>query len=70
MDASDIFYFFLLGEGEEVQGGGEVDFLLRIPGGGVFLEGGAKGPGGRLQRIGEFGGVAKYFWSGPKWPRE
>ena len=58
MDVSDIFYFFLLGEG----GKGEseapgVDFLLKIPGGGgVSRRGGAEGPGGCLQRIGEWGG--------------
>ena len=45
MDVSDIFYFFLLGEGEGgVRGGGEggdFRFLLKIPGGGS--------PGGGLQ---------------------
>ena len=59
-DVSDIFYFFLLGEGEGgVRGagrGGGVGFLLRVPGGGAFQGEGAKGPGGCLRRIGELGG--------------
>ena len=63
----DIFYFFLLGEAEGgVRGagsGGGIDFLLKIPGGGVSRRGGAEGPGGWLQRIWELGG-AKYFFRG------
>ena len=43
-------------------------FLWKIPGGGVFSRRG-EGPGGCLQRIGDFlGGGAKYFFSGPKRP--
>ena len=59
VDDSDIFYFFLLGEAEggvRGGGGGGVDFLLKIPGGGVSRRGGAEGPGGCLQRIWELGG--------------
>ena len=55
-----VFFFFLLGEAEGgVRGagrGGGVDLLLKIPGGRVSRRGGAEGPEGCLQRIGELGG--------------
>ena len=58
-DVSDIFYFFLFGEGEGgVRGrrGGEGGrFLLKIPGGGVSRRG-AEWPGGCLRQLGIFGG--------------
>ena len=63
-----IFFLFLVrGVG---RGGGR--FLLEIPGegGGVLQEGEGLGPGGYLQRIGEFGGAGglNFFFSGPKRP--
>ena len=48
--------------------GGGFGFLIESPKGGVSRTGGAEGPGGCLQHIGEFGGGAKYFFSGPKCP--
>ena len=73
MDVSDIFYFFSVREGEWESeapggGGGGTGFSLKIPGGGFAGEGGAEGPGGYLQRTGEFWGWAKYSFSGPKRP--
>ena len=69
VDVSDIFYFFLVGEGEEgsltgQEGGGEPVFLLKIPqGGGGFQEG--EGQGGCVQRMGEFrGGGLNIFFRG------
>ena len=65
MDVSDIFYFFLLGEGRgspRCQTGGLAGFFTENPrrGGGL---------GVCLWRIREFGGVgAKYFFSVPKRP--
>ena len=60
MDVSDIFYFFLLGEGkgefEAPGGGGAFHFSLKIPGAGSPGRRGDEGPGGRLRRIGELGG--------------
>ena len=53
------FTFFARGGGigeSEAPGGRGVVFLLKIPGEGGEEEGGAEGPGGRLRRIGEFGG--------------
>ena len=73
MDVSDIFYFFLLGEGEwgsprRWEGGGSV-FIENTRRGGVSRTGRAEGPGGCLRRIGELGGGgAQYFFSGPKYP--
>ena len=64
MDVSDIFYFFCSGRGKgesEAPGGVGDRFFFFIEnfhprrGGGV-LQGGAKGPGGCLLRIGEFSG--------------
>ena len=68
MDVSDIFYSLARGGGRGSQrrreGGGRF-LLLRIPGGGAFQGGGAKGPGVCLRRIGEFGGGgAKYIFCG------
>ena len=73
-DVSDIFYFFCLAAGKgssEAPGqGGGVRFLLKIPeGGGVWERGwgaGGRGAGGCLR--GNWGGGAKYFCSGPKFP--
>ena len=68
MDVSDIFYFFLVGEGEggvRGAGGGGDDFLLKIPGGGGGVPGvgrgreGVCGKSGNLER-----GGAKYFLGG------
>ena len=65
----DIFYFFCSGRGKgesEAPGGGEVRFLLKIPGG-LSPEGrGAEGPGGCLRRIGDLGGGGgvNFFFSG------
>ena len=60
MDVSDIFYFFCSGRGNgsprRQEGGGWIGFLLKIWGGGVPGGGGAEGPGGCLQRNGDFGG--------------
>ena len=59
VDVSDIFYFFLLGEGEgRVRGAGRGGRLIFIenPRRGVLQRGGAEAPGGCLRRIGEFGG--------------
>ena len=59
VDVPDIFYFFLLGEGEggvrgARKGGGDPFFIEHPRRGGVPA--GAEGPGGCLRRIGEFGG--------------
>ena len=75
VDASDIFYFFLLWGGRgsaRRQGVGWIGgfFLLKIPGGGGFSRRG-RGPRGRhcvcgeLGDLGGRGGGAKYFFSGP-----
>ena len=54
VDVSDIFYLFLLGEGqgesEVPRGGGGIGFLLKIPGGGSPSRR-AKGPGACLRGI-------------------
>ena len=69
VDVSDIFYFFLLGEGRgnlrrQDRGGGGIGFLLKIPGGGgVSKE--AEGPGGCLWRIRNLGvGGLNIFFRG------
>ena len=74
-DVSDIFYFFLLGDGEggvrgRREAGGVGFFLLKIPeGGGVSRRGGDEGPGECRQRIGDLGGGGlNIFFSGPKCP--
>ena len=61
VDVSDIFFFFLLGDGEGgvrgAGGGRGIGFLLKSPGGGGSP---GRGLGGCLQRIGELlggGGV-------------
>ena len=47
-----------MGQSEAPGGGEGYQFLLKIPGeGGGFRGEGAEGPGGCLQRIGEFGGA-------------
>ena len=53
VDVSDIFYFFLLGEGESeaLGGGGGHRFFIENP-----RTGGAEGPGGCLRRVGILGG--------------
>ena len=60
VDVSDIFYFFRSGEekGEsKAPGGGEGDFLWKIPEGGVSrVGGGGGGPRGREGVCREFGG--------------
>ena len=77
VDVSDIFYFFLSGAGGEgggVRGGGRGSgFLLKVKGGGGGFRGGCAGgeargraPGG--MSVGR-GGGAKYFFSGPKFPK-
>ena len=74
MDVSDIFYFFLLGEGEWGVRGAERGgdrFLIENPsGGGGLQDGRGRGPGGCLWQIGGFweGGGPKYFFWGPKCP--
>ena len=53
------------GEGEEgVRGTGKggFDFFFKIPRGGFLRGGGAEGPGGCLQRIGEWGGGGLNFF--------
>ena len=58
-DVSDIFYFFLLGEGKgesEAAGRGAVRYFIDNPRRGGGSPGGAKGPGGCLRRIGDLGG--------------
>ena len=76
VDVSDIFNFFCSGEGKGESGatgreGGRF-FFLKIPGGGgVIQEGVGVGEGtGRVSagNLGELGGGAKYFFSGPKCP--
>ena len=73
VDVSDIFYFFLLGEGEgEVrgrEGGGGDRFCIENPrrGGGVSWWEGAEGPGGSAAKWGTWGGL-KFFFPGPKCP--
>ena len=74
MDVSDIFNFFLLGEGEggvrgAGEGGGDRNFIQNptTGGGGGSRTGGAEGPGGCLRRIGDFflgggGAGAKHFF--------
>ena len=48
---------------------GGFKFLLKIPpGGGVSRRGRAEGAGGCLRQIGELGGGANFFFSGPKCP--
>ena len=69
-----IFFIFFSRRGRvkgesEAPGGGRVRFFLFFENprrGGVPGGGGAKGPGGCLRRIGEFGG--KIFFWGPKRP--
>ena len=65
------FLFFCSGEGRESPRRQD-DFQLKIPGGGGVLPGGwgrgGEGPGGCLQGI--WGGGAKYFFRGPKLPRD
>ena len=79
------FLFFLLGEGKgesRCRGWVGLFFLLKIPGGGEGFRRG-EGPGGCLQRIGEFvfgGGDLNFFFRGrnvhqesgrpSKWPPE
>ena len=57
-DVSDIFDYFLVGEGEGgVRGGGRgIGFFFENPrrGKGVSRTGAAEGPGGRPRRIGGF----------------
>ena len=64
------YFFFCSGRGKgesEAPGGGGCRFLLKP--GGFSRRGGAEGPGGCLQRIGEFGGGwGKMFFSRPKCP--
>ena len=75
MDVSDIFYFFLVGDGGRggVRGrreGGEISFLLRIPERGGGLQEG-EGPRGREGVCGELGNGREgliIFFSGPKCP--
>ena len=60
VDISDIFNFFVSARGGgrgslRRSGGGEVDFLLKIPERGSPGGRGAERPGGCLRRIGEFG---------------
>ena len=57
------FLFFLLGGVRGAGRGGGGGFLLKIPGGGVL-------PGRVVGRVfvGNLGGGAKYFFSGPKFP--
>ena len=50
VDVSDIFYFFLLGEGEGGRGAGRTE--------------GAEGPGGCLRRIGKLGGGGQNIFFG------
>ena len=73
MDVSDIFYFFLLGEGEggvrgARQGGDR--FCIENPRRGQFRGEGPRGREGVCGELGNFlgGGGAKYFFSGPKCP--
>ena len=74
MDVSEIFYFFLLGEGqgefEALGGGGGGDrFLIENPRrGGGFPGGGPRGREGVCGELGNFGGGAKYCFSWPKRP--
>ena len=73
VDVSDIFYFFLLGGGERgVRGAGRGwgRFLIENPRKGVSRAGGGGGASGREGVCGEWGGggVAKNFFSGPKFP--
>ena len=75
MDVSDLFYFFLLGEGDGgvrgARSGGGDWFFIENPweGGGVP---GGEGPRGREGGIGDFffgrGGWLNFFFSGPKCP--
>ena len=71
MDVSDIFYFFLFGEGEggseAPSGGGSVFYFKSQEGGGFPGRGGAEGPGGCLRQIGAFfggGGGLNIFFRG------
>ena len=63
-------FFSLLGEGEggveAPEGGGGSDFYGKAQEGGISRTGGAEGPGGCLQRIGEFlgGGGLNIFFRG------
>ena len=73
VDVSDIFYFFLLGEGEggvrgARRGVGSVFIENPTRGWGGFQE--KEGPRGCLRRIGDFfgGGGLNFFFSGPKRP--
>ena len=59
VDVSDIFYYFLLGEGQggvrgAGRGGGAVFIENPTREGGFSRTGGAEGPGGCLRRIGFF----------------
>ena len=66
------FLFFLLGEGEGgIRGAGGGDrFLLKVPGrGGILQEGeGPRRREGVCGKLGNWGGGAKFFFSGPKRP--
>ena len=72
-DVSDIFYFFLLGEGKgesEAAGRGVgLDILLKIPEGGGGLQLGRRAREGVCGELGIWGGGGlNFFFSGPKCP--
>ena len=67
MDVSDIFHFFLLREGKRDSGAPGVDFVLKIPGGGLQDER-AEGPGAAAHWGIWGGGGSKYSFSAPKCP--
>ena len=72
-DVSDIFYFFFCsgrGKGESRRWRAVGDrFFIEKPRRGALRTGGAEGPGGCLQRIGELGeGGLNIFFSEPKCP--
>ena len=60
VDVSDIFNFFLLGEGEggveAPEGGGGSVFLLESPGGGPWGREGPRGREGVCSELGNWGG--------------
>ena len=61
MDVSDIFYFFLLGEGKRDSGAPGVDFVLKIPGGGALQDERGRGAGSVCSELGNLGGGGEVY---------
>ena len=71
VDVSDIFYFFLLEEGEggvRGAGGKGGSVFVENAGGGPFRTGGAEGREGVCGELGNSGGRGAKYFLGPKCP--